>query len=74
MLNFDHVLILRVHHICCASQRFYFHCIVRFAYSLVNDEDDVEEEEPEQGPNKNFGTFNLTLVAINQNLMVLQCI
>ena len=31
--------------------------IVRFAYSLVNDDEDIDEEEPEQGPNKNFGTF-----------------
>ena len=33
---------------------FMFRIVVRFAYSLVNDEDDLEEE-PEQGPNKNFG-------------------
>ena len=31
--------------------------LVRFAYSLVNDEEDIDEEELEQGPNKNFGTF-----------------
>ena len=57
MFSLDRVLILHVHHICCIS---YFLCFARFAYSLVNDEDDVEEEEPEQGPNKNFGRFNNT--------------
>ena len=31
--------------------------VVRFAYSLVNDDEDIDDEEPEQGPNKNFGTF-----------------
>jgi hypothetical protein len=30
---------------------------VRFAYSLVNDDEDIDDEEPEQGPNKNFGMF-----------------
>ena len=42
----------------------YFPFVVRFAYSLVNDEEDVEEEEPEQGPNKNFGVLYLALVTV----------
>ena len=33
-----------------------FLLFVRFAYSLVNDEEDIEDEL-EQGPNKNFGEF-----------------